>query len=100
MPRRLRDVQKSRVILIEKGSALCENVGLAFVDYMTIDKGRYKLYYMRIESEQRIMFNSRLELLGTSNTFSVNNVVSGSHSQSRSALKSNIGGTDESLVHL
>lgn len=46
------------------------------MDYMGIEKGRYKLYFMRIESEQRIMFNSRLELLGASNSFSVNNIVS------------------------
>jgi hypothetical protein len=30
---------------------------------------------MRIENEQRIMYNSRLEMLGASNTFSVNNFV-------------------------
>ena len=51
LPRRLRDVKKDRVILIEKGSALCDNVGLSYIDYMAIEKGRYKLYYMRIESE-------------------------------------------------
>ncbi len=62
--------------MIEKGSDLCENIGLAYIDYMGTDKGRYKLYFMRIENEQRIMFNSRLELLGASNTFSINNVVS------------------------
>jgi hypothetical protein len=39
------------VISIEKGSALCENIGVAYVDYMGLEKGRYRLYYMRIESE-------------------------------------------------
>lgn len=76
LPRRLRDVQKERVISIEKGSALCENIGVAYVDYMDLEKGRYRLYYLRIESEQRIMYNSRLELLGASNIFSVHNIIS------------------------
>lgn len=76
LPRRLRDVKKDRVILIEKGSALCDNVGLSYIDYMAIEKGRYKLYYMRIESEQRIMYNSKLLLVGQSSTFSINNVIS------------------------
>ena len=30
---------------------------------------------MRIENEQRIMYNSRLEVLGGSNSFSLNNIV-------------------------
>ena len=30
---------------------------------------------MRIENEQRIMFNSRLEVLGGSNVFTLNNIV-------------------------
>jgi hypothetical protein len=55
---------------------LCDNVGLAYVDYMGgLEPGRYRLYFMRIESEQRIMYNSRLEVIGASNAFSVNNVV-------------------------
>jgi hypothetical protein len=37
--------------MIEKGSDLCENIGLAYIDYMGTDKGRYKLYFMRIENE-------------------------------------------------
>jgi hypothetical protein len=37
--------------MIEKGSDLCENIGLAYIDYMGVEKGRYKLYFMRIENE-------------------------------------------------
>ena len=72
-------MKKTRVILIEKGSAICDNVGISFIDYMGIEKGKYKLYYMRIESEQRIMYNSRLLLVGQSSTFSINNVTTSSH---------------------
>ena len=84
LPKRLRDVQKERVIMIERGSDLCDNVGLAYIDYMGIEKGRYKMYYMRIENEQRIMYNSRLGLLGSSSAFSVNNVVSSTADQAKS----------------
>ena len=76
MPRRLREAAKDRVILIRKESAICENVGIAEVEYVRLKKGRYRLYFMRIENEQRIMFNSRLEVFGASNAFSVNNLVS------------------------
>jgi hypothetical protein len=69
-------VQKSRVVLVEKGSALCESVGVAYIDFMRADRGRYRLYYMRIENERRIMYNSRIEVLGVSSAFSVNNHVS------------------------
>lgn len=75
LPKRLRDVKKERVVLIEKNSALCENVGTASVD-LAIEKGKYKLYYMRIENEQRIMANSRLEILGASSSFSINKLTS------------------------
>lgn len=75
MPKRLKDVKKERVLLIEKNSALCENSGTAHVD-LSIEKGKYKLYYMRIENEQRIMSNSRLEVLGTSSSFTINKVTS------------------------
>jgi len=70
LPKRLRDVKKERVILIEKNSDLCESIGTAFVD-LSIEKGKYKLYYMRIENEQRVMANSRLEPLGSSSSFFV-----------------------------
>ena len=50
LPKRLRDVKKERVILIEKSSSLCENVGVAHVD-LQIEKGKYKIYYLRIENE-------------------------------------------------
>ena len=76
LPKRLRDVHKSRVVLVEKGSALCESVGVAYIDFMRADRGRYRLYYMRIENEKRIMYSSRLEVLGASSAFSVNNHVS------------------------
>lgn len=66
---------KDRVILIERGSALCDNFGLAYVDYASLKRGKYRLYFMRIENEQRIMYNSRLEVLGSSNIFSLNNFV-------------------------
>jgi len=66
---------KERVILIERGSAICDNMGLAYVDYANLKRGKYRLYFMRIENEQRIMFNSRLEVLGASNSFTLNNVI-------------------------
>ena len=66
---------KDRVILIERGSALCDNFGLAYIDYASLKRGKYRLYFMRIENEQRIMYNSRLEVLGGSNIFSLNNFV-------------------------
>lgn len=50
LPKRLKDVKKERVLLIEKNSALCENTGTAYVD-LSIEKGKYKLYYLRIENE-------------------------------------------------
>jgi len=68
-------VTKDRVILIERGSALCDNFGLAYIDYASLKRGKYRLYFMRIENEQRIMYNSRLEVLGGSNIFSLNNFV-------------------------
>jgi hypothetical protein len=74
LPRRLKEVKKERVVLIEKCSALCENVGNAFID-LSIEKGKYKLYYLRIENEQRIMQNSRLEILGSSSAFSINKMT-------------------------
>jgi hypothetical protein len=61
--------------MIEKSTKLCENLGMAFVD-LGIDKGKYKLYYMRIENEQRILSNSRIEVLGCSKPFSVNQMNS------------------------
>jgi hypothetical protein len=66
---------KERVILIERGSEICDNMGLAYVDYANLKRGKYRLYFMRIENEQRIMFNSRLEVLGASNSFTLNNVI-------------------------
>jgi hypothetical protein len=49
-------------------------VGTASID-LAIEKGKYKLYYLRIENEQRIMSNSRLEVLGSSSTFSINKMT-------------------------
>lgn len=69
LPKRLKDVKKDRVVVIEKGSALVENVGVAYIDLAAV-KGKYKLYYLRIENEQRIMTNSRLESLGFCKAFS------------------------------
>ena len=66
---------KDRVVIVSKESDICESVGVAEVEYMQLRKGRYRMYFMRIENEQRIMYNSRLEMLGASNTFSVNNMV-------------------------
>lgn len=74
LPKRLKEVKKERVILIEKNSDICENVGSAFVD-LSIERGKYKLYYMRIENEQRIMSNSRIEVLGGSHAFSINKMT-------------------------
>lgn len=71
IPKRLKDVKKDRVIIIEKSSNICDNLGQAFID-LGIDKGRYKVYYLRIENEQRILSNSRLEILGFSKAFSIN----------------------------
>lgn len=65
LPKRLREVKKERVVVIEKNSALCENIGAAYID-LSIEKGKYKVYYLRIDNEQRIMNNSRLEVLGCS----------------------------------
>jgi hypothetical protein len=48
LPKRLRDVKKERLVIIEKG--ISENVGIAYID-LSIEKGKYKLYYMRIENE-------------------------------------------------
>jgi hypothetical protein len=77
------------VVLIEKSSALCENVGVAYVD-LSIERGKYKLYYMRIENEQRIMSNSRLEILGSSSAFSINKLTTDlSNSKSVEGRKEN-----------
>lgn len=58
-------MKKERVVLIEKRSALCENMGVSNIE-LSIERGKYKLYYLRIENEGRIMPNSRLEVLGSS----------------------------------
>lgn len=58
------------VVLIEKNSSLCENVGTSYVD-LEVEKGLYKLYFIRIDNEQRVMANSRLEVLGESECFSI-----------------------------
>ena len=93
LPRRLRDVMKERVILIERGSAICDNMGLGYVDYANLKRGKYRLYFMRIENEQRIMFNSRLDVLGASNSFSINNVVEeGMDRKSMSPVRDNRNG--------
>ena len=86
MPKRLREVKKERVVLIEKGSALCESMGVAFVD-LSIERGKYKLYYLRIENEGRIMSNSRLEVLGSSGTFSINKLTTDESSHRGIGLK-------------
>lgn len=61
----MKDVKKERVIIIEKNTNICDNVGTAYID-LSIEKGKYKVYYLRIENEQRILSNSRLEILGSS----------------------------------
>jgi hypothetical protein len=68
LPKRLKDVKKERVVLIEKASSLCENIGVAYIN-LNNKHGKYKLYYLRIENEQRIMVNSRLEVIGSSGQF-------------------------------
>ena len=50
LPKRLRECKKDRVVVIEKNSALCENIGVAFID-LSIEKGKYKVYYLRIDNE-------------------------------------------------
>lgn len=35
LPKRLKDVKKERVMLIEKNSTLCDNVGTGFIDLQT-----------------------------------------------------------------
>lgn len=69
----MRDLKKERVILIDKNATLCDNVGTAFVD-LSVEKGLYKLYYLRIENDQRVMPNSRLDQLGFSESFSIKKV--------------------------
>jgi hypothetical protein len=71
---RLRDVKKERVVLIQKKDDLCDNIGVANID-LSINPGKYKLYYLRIENEQRMMATSRLGVMGTSSTFSMNKLV-------------------------
>lgn len=98
LPKRLRDVHKSRVVLVEKGSALCESVGVAYIDFMRADRGRYRLYYMRIENEKRIMYNSRLEVLGASSAFSVNNHVSDGRQEAPKQVSFNDSSELDSVV--
>ena len=74
LPKRLSDVKKESVVLIEKSSNICDNIGFALVD-LSIEKGKYKLYYMRIENEQRIMAKSRIEVLGGSSSFTINKLI-------------------------
>jgi hypothetical protein len=59
----LRDIQKKRIVLIDKKNSVCDGTGLAYIE-LSIESGKYKLYYLRIENEERIMPNSRLEVLG------------------------------------
>ncbi len=68
---------------------------MAFVNYMGIPQGRYKLYFMRIESDQRVIYNSRLDVLGQSNIFSVSNIVTQEKSTNkRLTLMEILGGKD------
>jgi hypothetical protein len=68
-------VRKERVILIEKSTTMCDNLGTGYIDLQT-KKGNYKVYYMRIESEQRILSNSKLEVLGESVMFTLDQLTS------------------------
>jgi len=43
-------VKKDRVILIDKDASLSDNMGMGFIN-LSIDSGKYKLYYVRIENE-------------------------------------------------
>ena len=98
MPKRLKDVKKDKVLLIEKNSALCENTGTAYVD-LSIEKGKYKLYYLRIENEQRIMSNSRLEVLGTSSSFTINKVTNDTSQRREQAKEDNMFSYEESYSY-
>lgn len=71
LPLRLREVKKERVVLIERRDDLCDNIGIANID-LSIKPGKYKLYYLRIENEQRMMATSRLGVMGSSSTFTMN----------------------------
>ena len=42
---------KERVILIDKRDNLCDNIGAAEIDLSTINPGKYKLYFLRLENE-------------------------------------------------
>ncbi len=52
LPRRLRDVMKERVILVERGSAICDNMGLAYVDYANLKSGKYRLYLCALKTNR------------------------------------------------
>ena len=78
LPKRFRDLRKERIVLIEKNSSLCENVGTAYVN-LSVERGLYKLYFLRIENEQRVMANSRLEILGDSESFSIRKKINEGH---------------------
>ena len=88
LPKRLKDVKKDRVILIDKDGSLSDNMGMGFIN-LSIDSGKYKLYYVRIENEQRVMHTSRLELLGSSSAFTVNKLTSEAGSNPESRLEEN-----------
>ena len=82
---------KERVVLIDKTDDLCDNIGTAAIDLSVINPGKYKLYYLRIENEHRIIANSRLEPIGVSSTFSMNKI----NDNNNSAVKKNIMTTAE-----
>lgn len=98
LPKRLKDVKKERVLLIEKNSALCENTGTAYVD-LSIEKGKYKLYYLRIENEQRIMSNSRLEVLGSSSSFTISKVTNDTSQRREQQKEDNMYSYEESYSY-
>ncbi|CDW78330.1 UNKNOWN [Stylonychia lemnae] len=85
IPKRLKDVKQERVILIEKDTNLCDNIGHGYIDLQT-QKGNYKVYYLRIENEQRILSNSRLEVIGESVMFTLDQLNSESD-KSRDKLR-------------
>jgi len=62
VPKRLRDVSMEKALNLQK-KGLSDNCATASLE-LSIPKGSYKLYYLRIEDERRIISTSRLEVLG------------------------------------
>ena len=57
VPQKLGEAERNRVFKLTKPSNLCENEGESMVE-LDVPKGKYKIFFLRIEDENRIDLSS------------------------------------------